>query len=192
MCGSVCRRLRVMCGSRTQRENMRQAARRGRAVGPRPGLVDVRGKVGASRAVQAAVAAAARAGATPDELADVLAGVLAEGDPLRGLIALFDPPRPRVDAAVPGVPGGPVRRGGPAGADPGVAADRLAAAVRPRLAQHSRKGQPWRSRLALPVVAVGQAAVTSWSCSPADSSADWSVSAGCCVGVGRLVGRCRS
>ena len=74
----------------TQRENMRQAARRGRAVGPRPGLVDVRGKVGASRAVQAAIGAAAASGASPQELAAVLARVLADGDPLRGLVALFD------------------------------------------------------------------------------------------------------
>gem|GEM_PF-5386582 len=33
----------------TQSENMRQAVARGRAVGPRPGRVDVRGKAGASR-----------------------------------------------------------------------------------------------------------------------------------------------
>lgn len=88
----------------TQGENMRQAARRGRAVGPRPGMVDVRGKVGASRAVQAAIADAARAGATPDELAQVLARVLAEGDPLRGLVALFDPPKFHMDAAVVAFP----------------------------------------------------------------------------------------
>ena len=87
----------------TQGENMRQAARRGRAVGPRPGLVDVRGKVGAARAVQAAVLGAARAGASPDELADVLGRVLAEGDPLRELVALFDPPRYRADTAAASV-----------------------------------------------------------------------------------------
>ena len=75
----------------TQRENMRQAARRGRAAGPRPGLVDVRGKVGASRAVQSAIGAAAADGASPRELVAVLAAVLAAGDPLRGLVALFDP-----------------------------------------------------------------------------------------------------
>jgi hypothetical protein len=88
----------------TQRENMRQAARRGRLAGPRPGLVDVRGKVGASRAVQAAIGAAAVRGAGPQELAAVLAEVLAAGDPLRGLVALFDPPTWRGDVAVAGFP----------------------------------------------------------------------------------------
>jgi hypothetical protein len=78
----------------TQRENMQQAAWRGRAAGPRPGLVDVRGKVGASRAVQHALRECA-AEASPVELAEVLAQVLAEGDPLRGIVALFDPPTRR-------------------------------------------------------------------------------------------------
>lgn len=74
----------------TQAENMWQAARRGRAAGPRPGLVDVRGKVGASRAVQAAIRAA---GTTdPDVLAVELARCLAAGDPLRALHPLFDVP----------------------------------------------------------------------------------------------------
>ena len=88
----------------TQRENMRQAARRGRAAGPRPGLVDVRGKVGASRAVQAAIGAAAAGGASSDELAAVLGQVLAAGDPLRGLVALFDAPPHRADVAVASFP----------------------------------------------------------------------------------------
>lgn len=81
----------------TQGENMRQAAWRGRAVGPRPGHVDTRGKVGASRAVQAALRdhLAAHPDADPDELAAVLAACLAEGDPLRGMVALFEPPRKR-------------------------------------------------------------------------------------------------
>lgn len=81
----------------TQGENMRQAAWRGRAVGPRPGQVDTRGKVGASRAVQAALRdhLAAHPDADPGELAAVLAACLAEGDPLRGMVALFEPPPAR-------------------------------------------------------------------------------------------------
>jgi len=74
----------------TQSENMRQAVARGRAVGPHPGRVDVRGKVGASRAVQAALRAAADR--SPAGLAAVLAVVIAEGDPLRDLHPLFDLP----------------------------------------------------------------------------------------------------
>ena len=84
----------------TQRENMRQAARRGRAAGPRPGLVDVRGKVGASRAVQSAIGDAVASGASPQELAQVLARVLAAGDPLRSLVALFDAPPRSADVAM--------------------------------------------------------------------------------------------
>ena len=77
----------------TQSENMRQAVARGRAVGPHPGRVDVRGKVGASRAVQAALLAAADR--SPAGLAVVLAAVIAEGDPWRDLHPLFDlPPLP--------------------------------------------------------------------------------------------------
>ncbi len=82
----------------TQRENVRQAVRRGRAAGPKPGLVDARGKVGASRAVQAALRDCP-AGASPAELAVTLAQVLAAGDPLRGIIAMFDLP-PRTAIAV--------------------------------------------------------------------------------------------
>ncbi len=74
----------------TQRENMVQAAQRGRAVGPRPGQVDTRGKVGASRAVQDAIRDAGTD--DPDRLAAVLARCLAEGDPLRDLHPLFDLP----------------------------------------------------------------------------------------------------
>jgi hypothetical protein len=71
----------------TQAENMRQAVARGRAMGPRPGMVDVRGRVGASRAVQAAL----RAAGSPDPvvLARVLARVLAQGDPLADQLTLF-------------------------------------------------------------------------------------------------------
>ncbi len=72
----------------TQAENMQQAARRGRAVGPRPGLVDVRGKAGASRAVQAALRAATNR--SPEGLAVTLAAVVAQGDPRAGLVPLFD------------------------------------------------------------------------------------------------------
>lgn len=71
----------------TQAENMQQAVWRGRAAGPRPGLVDVRGKTGASRAVQAALRA------SPDRslegLALVLAETIAAGDPRADLIPLF-------------------------------------------------------------------------------------------------------
>jgi hypothetical protein len=74
----------------TQSENMRQAVARGRAVGPRPGRVDVRGKAGASRAIQAALLAAADR--SPAGLAAVLAAVIAEGDPWRDLHPLFDLP----------------------------------------------------------------------------------------------------
>ncbi len=72
----------------TQGENMRQAARRGRAAGPRPGLVDVRGAEGASRAVQTALRASTDR--SPVGLALVLAAVLAAGDPLRDHPRLFD------------------------------------------------------------------------------------------------------
>ena len=77
----------------TQSENMRQAVARGRAVGPRPGRVDVRGKAGASRAIQAALRDARDR--SPTGLAAVLAAVIAEGDPWRDLHPLFDlPDRP--------------------------------------------------------------------------------------------------
>jgi hypothetical protein len=65
---------------------MRQAAARGRAVGPSPGAVDVRGKAGASRAIQAALLVAA------DRSPTGLAAVIEQGDPGRDLLALFDPP----------------------------------------------------------------------------------------------------
>lgn len=72
----------------TQAENMQQAAARGRARGPRFGDVDVRGKAGASRAVQDALRA------SPDRtaagLALALRDALAAGDPLRGNLMLFD------------------------------------------------------------------------------------------------------
>jgi hypothetical protein len=78
-------------GVGTQSENMRQAVARGRAVGPRPGRVDVRGKVGASRAIQAAVRDAADR--SPGALAAALAGVIADGDPTRDMLKLFDTDR---------------------------------------------------------------------------------------------------
>ena len=72
----------------TQGENTRQAARRGRAAGPRPRLVDVRGNVGAARAIQEALRD--QASASPAELAQLLARALADGDPLPGVEGLFD------------------------------------------------------------------------------------------------------
>lgn len=80
----------------TQQENMRQAVARGRCRGPRPGLVDTRGVVGASRAIQAAILAAVQAdpGIGPAELSAVLAAAVAAGDPLRHLVPLFDTPVP--------------------------------------------------------------------------------------------------
>jgi hypothetical protein len=72
----------------TQEENMQQAAERGRARGPRPGLVDVRGRRGASVAVQAALRASTDRSAVG--LARVLAEVLAAGDPLRHNGRLFE------------------------------------------------------------------------------------------------------
>jgi len=77
-------------GVGTQSENMRHAVARGRAVGPRPGRVDVRGKVGASRAIQAALREAVER--SPDALAAVLAAVIADGDPMRDMLPLFDAP----------------------------------------------------------------------------------------------------
>jgi len=71
----------------TQSENMQQAARSGRAAGPRPGLVDVRGKAGASRAVQTALRRASDR--SPEGLAATLAAVVAAGDPRADLIPLF-------------------------------------------------------------------------------------------------------
>jgi hypothetical protein len=72
----------------TQSENMRHAVAQGRAVGTRPGRVDVRGKVGASRAIQAALRDAADH--SPAALAAVLAAVIADGDPMRDIYPLFD------------------------------------------------------------------------------------------------------
>ena len=110
----------------TQSENMRQAVARGRAVGPHPGRVDVRGKAGASRAIQAALRGAT--GRSPAALAAVLAAVIADGDPLRDLHPLFDlpaypaPPPAAVVGAVSAVPGVAVlvspRRRAPAGSLP--------------------------------------------------------------------------
>lgn len=86
--------LRICCSTgpghvrvSTQSENMQQAVWRGRANGPRPGLVDVRGKAGASRAVQ--IALDSSADHTPEGLAAVLAEVIAAGDPRAGIIPLF-------------------------------------------------------------------------------------------------------
>ncbi len=80
----------------TQKENMRQAVARGRSRGPRPGLVDTRGVVGASRAIQAAIVSAVQTdpGIGKAELAAVLAAAVAAGDPLRHLVPLFDAPPP--------------------------------------------------------------------------------------------------
>ena len=77
-------------GVGTQSENMRHAVARGRAVGPRPGRTDVRGKVGASRAIQAALRDAADR--SPAALAGLLAAVVADGDPMRDMLPLFDAP----------------------------------------------------------------------------------------------------
>ena len=97
---------------------MRQAVARGRAVGPHPGRVDVRGKAGASRAIQAALRGAT--GRSPAALGAVLAAVIADGDPLRDLHPLFDLPDDPAGASVSGVvafpgagaPGGVLVRAG--------------------------------------------------------------------------------
>ena len=80
----------------TQQENMRQAVARGRSRGPRPGLVDTRGVVGASRAIQAAILSAMQAdpGISRAALAAVLAAAVAAGHPLRNVVPLFDAPPP--------------------------------------------------------------------------------------------------
>jgi len=59
-------------------------------------LVDTRGVVGASRAIQAAIVSAVTAdpGIGKAELAAVLAAAVAAGDPLRHLVPLFDAPLP--------------------------------------------------------------------------------------------------
>ena len=87
--------LRVCCATgpgharvATQAENMTQATRRGRAAGPRPGLVDVRGPAATSRAIQ-------RAGRdspdrSPAALSRVVAAALAAAHPLRANLRLFD------------------------------------------------------------------------------------------------------
>ena len=95
----------------TQAENIQDAVRRGRAVGPRPGRVDVRGCAGASRAIQAALARASAAGSSPDELAVVLAAVIAEGDPLRDVIPLFPAPATAAGAGGRVAPAGLSTRG---------------------------------------------------------------------------------
>ena len=110
----------------TQSENMRQAVARGRAVGPHPGRVDVRGKAGASRAIQAALRDAT--GRSPSALAAVPAAVIADGDPLRDLHPLFDlPAYPRATTGRRGQRG-PGRGGAGVAAAPG--AGRVVAAVR--------------------------------------------------------------
>jgi len=87
-------------GVGTQSENMRHAVARGRAVGPRPGRTDVRGKVGASRAIQDALRDAVDR--SPAGLSRVLAGVIADGDPMRDMLPLFDAPD---HTAAPPAPG---------------------------------------------------------------------------------------
>jgi hypothetical protein len=62
-------------------------AGRGGARGPRPGLVDVRGRLGATRAIQHALPASTHRSAAGLR---VLAEVLAAGDPLRHNCRLFD------------------------------------------------------------------------------------------------------
>ena len=57
---------------------------------PRPGRADVRGKAGASRAIQAALRDATDR--SPTALAAALAAVIADGDPWRDLHPLFDLP----------------------------------------------------------------------------------------------------
>jgi len=85
----------------TQRENVRQAVARGQLRGPKPGMVDVRGPAGASRAIQDAIRAAITAGPTsPAVLAHILAEVIAEGFPMVDVLPLFDEP---AHVAVPGV-----------------------------------------------------------------------------------------
>lgn len=76
----------------TQAENIAQAVARGRACGPRPGMVDVRGPAGESRAIQAALTAAwmAEQRAQQQALTEVLAKVIADGDPRAGLYPMFD------------------------------------------------------------------------------------------------------
>lgn len=76
----------------TQQENVAQAVARGRLCGPRPGMVDVRGPAGESRAIQAALTAVwmEQQRAQQQVLADALASVIAEGDPRAGLYPMFD------------------------------------------------------------------------------------------------------
>jgi hypothetical protein len=82
----------------------------------------VRGTVGASPAIQAALRDAADR--SPAALAAVLAAVVADGDPMRDVLPLFDAP----DRAALPVPA----RSGPAGSgdDPRAAAGPGAGAVR--------------------------------------------------------------
>ncbi len=99
----------------TQGENMQQAARRGRAAGPRPGLVDVRGNVGAARASRRRYAT--RYARRRPSWLNCWPVVLAAGSPLRGIEGLFDPPlcaAPRP----PAVPARPTRARGPGDAAP--------------------------------------------------------------------------
>ena len=92
----------------------RAGASAGRAVGPHPGRVDVRGKAGASRAIQAALRGAT--GRSPA----ALAAVIADGDPMRDLHPLFDLPDHPTGTSVSGVaafpgvvaPGGVLVRAG--------------------------------------------------------------------------------
>lgn len=76
----------------TQQENVAQAVARGRLCGPRPGMVDVRGPAGESRAIQAALTAVwtQQQRAQQQVLAEALASVIAEGDPRAGLYPMFE------------------------------------------------------------------------------------------------------
>ncbi len=85
----------------TQRENVRQAVARGYNCGPKPGMVDILGPAGASRAIQDAIAAQLVAGpSAPAVLAHVLAAVIAAGYPMVDVLPLFAEPR---HVPVPGV-----------------------------------------------------------------------------------------
>lgn len=77
----------------TQQENIRQAVARGHQRGSKPGMVDIRGPAGASRAIQDAIRTAMTLGPTsPLVLAGVLARVLAEGFPMVDVLPLFAEP----------------------------------------------------------------------------------------------------
>ena len=136
--------------------------------------MSARGKVGASRAIQAAVRDAT--GRSPAALAAVLAAVINEGDPLRDLHPLFDLPAYPAGTSVSAVAAFPGCRGSGRGAGAGGAAGtgRVVPAVR-RVAPTGDRPSVAAGTGAVPhpgcgAVSTGQPVRAAWSEDPAQSA----------------------